>query len=69
MNCLWCGSSNLQTMRLRISDFFRLFRLQQPVRCRFCHECDYASIWSVWKLNALAKARRNERRQRQSTPA
>jgi hypothetical protein len=56
-------------MRVRISNLFRLFRLQQPVRCRFCHESDYASIWSVWKLNALAKARRNERRQRQSTPA
>jgi hypothetical protein len=69
MNCLWCGSSNLETARLRVSDIPRLFLLQQPILCRFCHERDYSSIWSVWKLKALAKARRDERRQRQSNPA
>jgi hypothetical protein len=69
MNCLWCGSSNLQSARMRTSDIPRLLLMQQPVRCRFCNERYFASMLSVWKLNATAKARRNERRQRQSNPA
>ena len=69
MHCLWCGSSRLRTSPLRVSDLPRLFLLQQPVRCHFCNERDYASVFSLRKLKTNRRSPNAESQRRESNAA
>lgn len=66
MNCIWCGSPNLRSSRMRLSDFTRLPRLQFPVRCGYCEQRYFVGLLSVLRLRSDSKARRVERRRRQA---
>jgi len=68
-HCLWCESTNVRNSRLRLADGPRLMLLQWPVRCHTCEERYYASVVTAWKLRQATKARRSERRRRESTSA
>lgn len=50
LSCRDCGSTDLRTSELRPPDFFRLFALRYPVRCRNCRLRWYASIFPALKL-------------------
>jgi len=69
MNCLWCESSSVRNSRLRLADIPRLLLLRWPVRCRACDERYYVTVFSAWSLHQATKARRIERRRRESPSA
>ena len=50
MRCPLCASSNMRVSRFRFSDLPRLLLCQHPVRCRNCHERDYANLFVAWRL-------------------
>jgi hypothetical protein len=56
VRCFHCGSSKLRLSRLRSNDFAGLLQLQVPLRCRFCHERFYRSLFRAWRAGILAKA-------------
>jgi|HubBroStandDraft_1064217.scaffolds.fasta_scaffold12669_2 hypothetical protein len=67
MDCRWCGSPSIRISRLRFSDVLRLVVLLYPVRCRACEQRYFVSAFTAFKLHAAEKARRIERRRREST--
>jgi hypothetical protein len=69
MYCQFCGSPHVRNSHLRPADIPRLSLLQYPVRCRSCDGRYFASIFAALKLRSRAKARRDERRRRESDSA
>jgi hypothetical protein len=65
--CLWCDSPNVRNSRLRLADVYRLVLLQWPVRCRSCEERYYINVFAAWRLHQETKARRTERRRRETS--
>jgi len=63
MICAYCGSSKFRTSRIKINDLIRLLLFQLPVRCRSCHERDYAGFMLASNLRQAEKVRRNETQQ------
>jgi hypothetical protein len=69
MHCHFCGSPHVRNSHLRPTDLPRLLLMQCPVRCRNCEGRYFASIFGALKLRSQAKARRDERRRRESNSA
>jgi hypothetical protein len=59
----------VRNSRLRLGDIPHLFLLQWPVRCRACEERYHVNFFSAWRLHQATKARRIERRRRESPSA
>ena len=55
MYCFHCGSSNLRLSQFRSGDFPGLLLLQIPVRCSFCHDRFYRSLFKVWRAGIIEK--------------
>ena len=57
VHCHACGSRNLRPSRLQLRDFVFLLTFRFPVRCRYCRDRFYASIFSIRKIWRDARAR------------
>jgi hypothetical protein len=60
MKCSNCDSSIFRTSKLRLLDFARLLFLQYPVRCRYCHERSFVTIFLAYKIHRARKLRRQQ---------
>jgi len=69
MHCHFCGSPHVRNSHLRPTDLPRLLLMQCPVRCRNCEGRYFASIFGALKLRSQAKARRADRRRKESNSA
>jgi len=69
MRCHYCESPNVRNSHLRLADLPRLSLLQYPVRCHSCEGRFFGTLWGALKLRTAAKARRDERRRKESESA
>lgn len=60
MLCSICRFSNFRLSHFRSSDWKNLILLQYPVRCRDCHERQYASLLLALQLWQAQRVRRAE---------
>lgn len=50
MTCKECGSRNVWTSRLRVSDIGQLLLLKLPVRCHSCLKRDFAGLTEAKRI-------------------
>lgn len=67
-NCPACGSRNLRPSQLQRKDLVYLLTLRAPVRCRYCRERFYVSIFSILKVRHDAAARDARYKNKVRTP-
>ncbi len=56
-HCPACGSRNLRPSQLQSEDLVYLLTLRYPVRCRYCRERFFVSIFNIRKVRRDADAR------------